>query len=77
MRSIETTHSSSSPLPTFPAEPGPAALADVSLPPRGSASEQRDQKGLPERTDLRLGHRFRGPSRHATSRGKELTKTLP
>lgn len=77
MRSIETTHSSSSPLPTFPAEPGPAALADVSLPPRGSASEQRDQKGLPERTDLRLGYRFRGPSRHATSRGKELTKTLP
>lgn len=77
MRNIEATHSSSSPLPTIPAEPGPAALADFSLPPRDAVSEQRDQNGLPERTDLCLGHRFRGPSRHATSRGKELIKELP
>lgn len=77
MRNIEATRSSSSSsLPTIPAEPGPAAIADVSLPPRGAVSEQRDQNGLPERTDLCLGYRFRGPSRHATSRGRELTKNF-
>lgn len=72
MRVIETTQSSSSLLPTFPAEPGPTVAADVFLPPRTQFQNSVTRTDPLNSADLVHGYRFRGFSRYPMLRGKNL-----